>query len=134
LYIPFKSGHHPRQLNSYVYGECLRFARNSTRYDDYITTVHSFRAQLLARGYPPHAIDPNLFRFNYNDRPALFQARPARAPTVIPMILTFYKHWKLIQLVNTVHTHLRRLHPDLPRLVFAWTRARSLQSTLGAQW
>lgn len=134
LFIPFKSAHHPSQLSNFAFGETLRFARNSTQQANYIDSVHALRAQLLARGYPAKVIDPQLFRFNYNDRLTLFQPRTSHRPAVIPVIVTFFKHWRLIQLVTTIRTHLQRLHPTLPRAILAWTRARNLQATVGAQW
>ena len=70
-YLHRTSSHPPHVFNAFIYGETLRYARNTNNVEDFTNTVKTFSNKLLNRGFSPiekkqHAkyltiTDPNWF-------------------------------------------------------------------------
>ena len=130
-YLHKSSSHPPHVFNAFIYGETLRFARNTNNIEDFQEKVETFTNKLTARGYTHDEINTQIQKVSHHERanmihkplevhqqknksplvftttynPALFHKDISRAIT---------KHWPLIHSDET----LTEIFPNTPFIAF----------------
>ncbi len=128
-YLPKTSSHPWRVFKAFIYGETLRYARNTNNEDDFLIKVNNFSEKLITRGYNISEINKIVGKVPHSERSKLIHKRPQKQKSTTPLVLsTTYnpyinhgdlnkainKHWSLIQCNNT----LSRIFPEPPVIAF----------------
>ena len=65
-YLPFISWHLPHMVRSWVASETQRYARLCFYRHDFTEITKLFKSRLMARGYPPHVVDEEIAKVDYD--------------------------------------------------------------------
>ena len=139
-YLHRKSSYPPHVFNAFIYGECLRYARNTNNPEDFQETVQNFSRKLLNRGYSPKEIQLATSKVSLEGRTQLVhkpqrKTRTKKLPVVFsttynPAInhgdlkRAIHKHWRHIQ----GNEQLREIFPNPP--LIAYKKAKNIREMI----
>ena len=129
MYVHQKSSHPPHVFNAFIYGECLRYARNTNNPEDFQETVQEFSQRLLSRGYSLPEIERAPNKVSLKDQTQLVHESIRKTLIKMPVVFSttynpavnhrdlkraIYKHWRHIQ----SNEQLREIFPDPPLITY----------------
>ena len=139
-YLHRKSSHPPHVFNAFIYGECLRYARNTNNLEDFRKTVQNFSRKLLNRGYSQQEIELATSKISLEGRTQLVHkpqkgTRTKKLPVVFSTTYNpavnhrdlkraICKHWRHIQ----SNEQLREIFPNPP--LIAYRKARNIREMI----
>ena len=138
-YLHKTSSHPPHVFNAFIYGETLRYARNTNNLDDFTTKVNTFSEKLQARGYTPTEIRETTQKVEHQNRMHLIRKMDGNETKAIPTVFTTtynpsINHGDLKKAVNK-HWHLIQRNPILGKIfpkppMIAFKKAQNIKEKL----
>jgi hypothetical protein len=93
LYIPPHSFHPRANLKGFIKAECIRYIRNCSSLDAYVSIKNKFVDRLMARGYKFNFIKSAMTSIKYADRVLFLQTPiPFQSPQVLQRPVLISKH------------------------------------------
>lgn len=124
-YITHRSYHPPSLKRGFIKGELIRYARNTTHEEDFVSMKNRFRHRLFARGYTPRFIESTFKSIDHQSRADYLRQRP-RPPLseIAPLVIRYTPDLHRIRLGRVIHRYsnllVRGFHPyPSPRVLLA---------------
>ena len=119
----------PHVFKAFIYGETLRYTRNTNNEDDFLVKVKDFSERLMARSCNLPEINKITHKVSHNDRSNMIHKWENKPKNKTPLVFTttynpcinhgdlnqaINKHWPLIQCNET----LSRIFPNPPFIAY----------------